>query len=291
MDGFMRWGLDVGQLFGIRIKIHWTLFILLAWYLKISLPNGFNPIDLWWIGIFLGTILLHELGHCFAARSTGGQAYEIILWPLGGLAMICGGKQTPRDWIWVAIAGPLMHLPISLICATFLANAGHPVQLSDFNPLGEWNLPGDGGRLNLIYFTFKLQVVLFCLNMVPAYPLDGGQIMLGLIATVTSFQQAAAITGALSMLLGFGMLLVGFQFIAIWVLLEGWNLLHASQHGGFGMGGAPRTRVFKRLDQGADLPRPRVADEYLRPCPHCQKPIHVKAERCTYCDQLVTVTG
>ena len=46
----------------------------------------------WWVllwflalgPVLLATILIHELGHCLAARSVGGTAESILLWPLGG---------------------------------------------------------------------------------------------------------------------------------------------------------------------------------------------------------------
>jgi hypothetical protein len=49
-----------------------------------------------------GVVLLHEFGHAFACRQTGGEADTIVLWPLGGiassnlqldLALTCGVSQ------------------------------------------------------------------------------------------------------------------------------------------------------------------------------------------------------
>lgn len=283
MGGFMRWGLVVGTLFGIRVKIHWTCFIALAYYFRAIMPSGVRPFDLWIIAIYAGTILLHELGHCFAARSNGGRAEEIVLWPLGGLAFTTGGKNTARDWVWVSMAGPLMHLPISMVCVTILRLGGYQVSLEDFNPLGDWATLPVSMVMSLTYLAFKLQVILFCLNMLPLYPLDGGHILLGLLMGRMGFARAAATTGVLGMLGGVALMAAGLGFIAIWVLLEGWNLYHSSQS----MGPPVSTRVHRRLDDNAALPRPATPDEYLRPCPHCQKPIHQKAERCSYCDRLI----
>lgn len=282
----MRWGLPVGRLFGIPVKIHWTCFILLAWYLKISLPNGFNVTDLWLIAIVVGTVLLHELGHCLAARSNGGEAYEILLWPLGGLAFTAGDKNTPRDWAWVAMAGPLMHLPLSLICILLLANHQHAITLADFNPLGEWNVPGTSQTANLLYLAFKLQVLLFCLNMLPAYPLDGGQIFLAVLSGRMPLARAAILTAGVTVLSAVGLLALGVDIVPLWLVLEAWTLYHAAQHGLLGMG-SPRTRAYRRLDSGSEPPRPATAPEYLRPCPHCARSIHIRAERCPDCDRLV----
>lgn len=285
MADFMRWGLVVGQFRGVALKIHWSCFLALAWYYRNICPEGFRAIDAWFLGIFAATILLHEIGHCMAVFSTGGEAYEIILWPLGGLALFTGGRDTARDWIWVAAAGPLMNVLIAFVCMVLLELNGHPVPLSEYNPFGPWSFPMSSAGI-VLYGTFKLQVILVCLNLVPAYPLDGGQILLGYLMAFMNPNQAAATTAVVTMLAAVGMLMLGIDFLPIWLLIEGWGLYHAA-HSGPLLLSSPRRNVHRRLDAAAALPRPAVAEEYLRPCPHCQKPIHLKAERCTYCDRLI----
>lgn len=56
------------------------------------------------------TVLIHEFGHSFGARCVGGQAQQIILWPLGGLAYI-SHDSGPKGDLWVTLAGPLTHIP------------------------------------------------------------------------------------------------------------------------------------------------------------------------------------
>lgn len=56
------------------------------------------------------TVLIHEFGHSLAARSVGGHAHTILLWPLGGLAY-CSHDAGPKADLWVTFAGPLTHVP------------------------------------------------------------------------------------------------------------------------------------------------------------------------------------
>ncbi len=45
-------------------------------------------------GLLFVSVLLHEFGHCFAARWVDGDATEIMIWPLGGLASsICRSSR------------------------------------------------------------------------------------------------------------------------------------------------------------------------------------------------------
>ena len=95
----MSWSVPLFRAFGIPVKVHIFFFLVtLGLFLRqvIYLPH------VWWVDIFLfvvvalfGIILLHEFGHCFAARYMHGDANEVLLWPLGGLAN-CEVPHTPR---------------------------------------------------------------------------------------------------------------------------------------------------------------------------------------------------
>ena len=88
----------IGTWFGIRVRLHASLiiFIVLMLLLGPATIDGFDYTDaITSMGILFCVILLHEFGHCFAARRMGGFADEIIMSPLGGLAF----AQPPhRPW-------------------------------------------------------------------------------------------------------------------------------------------------------------------------------------------------
>src|SRR5262249_26318912 len=98
------------------------------------------PVEGLWIDATLlvtflfGSVLLHEFGHCFAARSVNGDASEILLWPLGGLATV-EVPHTPRDNFLVAAAGPAVNLCLCLICVVGLAFFHNPSLQPPWHPL------------------------------------------------------------------------------------------------------------------------------------------------------------
>src|SRR5581483_3111222 len=87
------WSFPIGRLFGISIRIHFlfplvTLGMVLRAAAAKDVPGGAWLDVVAIFGILWFSVLLHELGHCFAARSVGGDADEVLLWPLGGLASV-----------------------------------------------------------------------------------------------------------------------------------------------------------------------------------------------------------
>src|SRR4051812_40426357 len=100
-DPFL-WSIPLGRLFGITIRVH-LLFPLVALGLILRYAYQQNPAfePGTWIdasvlsGLLLVSVICHEYGHCFAARWVNGDASEILVWPLGGLASV-DIPQTPR---------------------------------------------------------------------------------------------------------------------------------------------------------------------------------------------------
>lgn len=154
-------------LFGIDVFIHWTWF-LVAWLFYST--GGVFGTGLWFIVIYgslFGIVLLHEFGHALACRSTGGQANLIVLWPLGGVAYV-SPPDRPGAVLWSIAAGPLVNvllIPV-LAAAIVMARLWVPPEV----PLHEalWMIAG----INLTLLIF---------NMLPIYPLDGGQILQALL--------------------------------------------------------------------------------------------------------------
>ncbi len=124
MQDFLKWSLPLFRVFGIRVRLH-LLYIMLTLALiwrtvaNANNPNeAFNYILIWVVVLFI-SILLHEFGHCFAARAVNGDADEILMWPLGGLAS-CDVPHTPYANFITAIGGPLVTLAICAISAIIL---------------------------------------------------------------------------------------------------------------------------------------------------------------------------
>jgi Zn-dependent protease len=122
----LTWSFPLGRLFGINIRIH-ILFVIFALAMVARAatvkdppaPQPAYPAGLWLdalilVGLAFLAVLLHELGHCLSARMVDGDAPEILLWPLGGLAPL-DLPHTPRANFIAAAAGPAVNL---LLCVS-----------------------------------------------------------------------------------------------------------------------------------------------------------------------------
>src|SRR3954469_15389972 len=108
--------------FGIRVRAHASLLIVCVLILVLGSGFGFgngmaDRVQLV-TGLF-AVVLLHEFGHCFAARWTGGSADEIVMTPLGGLAMTMARRRPWPTFVTVA-GGPLVNVLICLVCGLIL---------------------------------------------------------------------------------------------------------------------------------------------------------------------------
>lgn len=129
-----------GRLFGITVRIHFLFpLVCLGLILRVALQKEpALPVGTWAdaamvMGLLFVTVLLHEFGHCYAARSVGGEANEVLLWPLGGLAA-CDVPHNPRAHFLTAVGGPAVNLLICLACGFALAFILEP----SYRPT--WNL-------------------------------------------------------------------------------------------------------------------------------------------------------
>lgn len=273
MGKWLNLSVPVGTLFGIQVRIHWSFLLLTLFSLQ-----GLDAILLYAI-LFL-TVLIHEFGHCFAARALGGEAHQIVLWPLGGLAYVTGADNAPWKTIYVAMAGPITHIPIAAFCAGMLHYLGSPIGWYDLNPLGDFVAPETSVLAIYLYVIFKMQLFLFCFNVfLPAYPLDGGRVVVGLMSLRFSLRTTVTVAGVLTLITAGGLYAVQSQFLAIWLAVDAASLLVAS--------GAPDLK-FHPIARMFSTPRPVAVPTrpalQLRPCPQCGQGVHPRSEICVYCD-------
>jgi Zn-dependent protease len=160
------------QFRGITVYLHWS-WLLVAYY---EIAHGVTPYSsrLWNAAEYLtlfALVLLHEFGHALACRSVGGAAERIMLWPLGGVAYVRPPAR-PGALLWSIAAGPLVNLllvPVTVGLAVLLGIQGwHPnADLSDLN--------------RFLLSVAAMNLVLLVFNILPIYPLDGGQMLYALL--------------------------------------------------------------------------------------------------------------
>ena len=137
--------------------------------------HGLLPYAIGALRNLLVSVLLHEIGHAVAARWVGGQVDQIVLWPLGGLAP----PQVPREAqheLLTAIAGPLVNLVICSLVATLVLFLDHEQELIGLlHPLNPTAVRRRGDWAVGLKLTFWANWVLVLVNVIPAFPLDGGR--------------------------------------------------------------------------------------------------------------------
>lgn len=172
----LYWSFGLGSWFGIRIRVSWLMPLLLVWLLlefKLRMGGAI-------FAALVVSVLLHEIGHILAARAMDGGGDEILIWPLGGLAFV-NPSSAPLAQFVTAIGGPVVNL---LLCGLFLPAvlAADDITLSQaLNPL-VLPMSADGfGETSLVLdfqiLMFSLNWMMLLINLVPVFPLDGGQVL------------------------------------------------------------------------------------------------------------------
>lgn len=179
--------------FGIRVRMHSSLLLFIL--LTLILGSSYAGYDLSQralsMGILFGIILIHEFGHCFACRSVGGTADDILMHVLGGLAT-CDPPRRPLPTFWTVAGGPLVNVVICAIAAAavyFLTPTAHQIWsahnggvaarhfVESLNPFASFLPPVASYSVATWHWTFRLSYTLLLFNLLPIFPLDGGQML------------------------------------------------------------------------------------------------------------------
>ena len=214
----------LGTFFGIRVRIHATLLWFMGLTILVPGIQGFEWKDrVGSMAILFGTVLLHEFGHCFAARWVGGSAEEILLWPLGGLAY----TSPPHRWLpslITTIGGPAVNVVICLICGAWLRISAGFVPWNPFDPL-----PAKYAYLLTpvtywVWWVYFINLYLLLFNLLPIYPMDGGRMLQEILWPFIGYYKSmnfACVTGMVgAVALGvFG--LIKLSFLLIFLALNG----------------------------------------------------------------------
>lgn len=215
----MKWSWGLGRVSGIKIQVHWTFLILVAWIVLLHASRGSDVVQVA-LGVLLvlsvfACVVLHELGHALTAKRFGIATRDITLLPIGGVARLERMPEEPKQELLVAAAGPLVNVAIAGLLFAGLAAAGA------LRPAGE--LAVIGGNLAAQLMWVNLFLVAF--NLLPAFPMDGGRILRALLARKMDYLDATRIAAGIGQAMAILFGLVGLfsnpflVFIAIFVYL------------------------------------------------------------------------
>jgi Zn-dependent protease len=224
---------------GIRITVDWSwffvLFLVIFWLSNFygdvlgessSASTPFALAVLSAIGFF-GSIVLHELGHAFAAIRNGIGIASIQLWIFGGMARMDRESDSPSTEFKVAIAGPLVTFAIVIVLT--LAGVA-AVGFEEFRraALVQVN-SGASGLIAVVAWLAMINLLVLVFNLLPAFPMDGGRIVRAIAWWRTGDRNSATrFAAGLGRIFGYifiggGLLIVasGDTFGGIWLALIG----------------------------------------------------------------------
>lgn len=278
------------RLAGIDVFLHWSWFVVAVYEIQVRAGNYSSPVWnlLEYLALF-GIVTLHEFGHSLACRQVGGVAERIVLWPLGGVAYV-RPPQRPGATLWSLAAGPLVNVALVpvLMGVDFMGRL-----------LGWWEAHPD--LLQLLRAVSFLNLMILAFNLLPVYPLDGGQILRSLLwyplgrarsllaATAFGFLGVLALAA-----LALRVQSIWLGILAVFVAFNCWSgfqqarrlseLARLPRHQGFvcpSCGAAPPVGAFwgcQLCGQSFDT------FEAQRRCPYCSAPFD--AARCVDCGSL-----
>ncbi|HET7590784.1 MAG TPA: site-2 protease family protein [Solirubrobacterales bacterium] len=224
---------------GIRIAVDWSwffiLFLVIFWLSRFygdvlgessSSTAPFALAVLSAIGFF-GSIVLHELGHAFAALRNGIGISSIQLWIFGGMARMDRESDGPATEFKVAIAGPLVTLAIVVVLSVIGLVAAGPDEF--WRAVLIESDSGVSGVLAMVGWLASINLLVLVFNLLPAFPMDGGRIVRAIAWWRTEDRNSATRFAAglgrvfAYLFIGGGILLIlsGDAFGGIWLALIG----------------------------------------------------------------------
>jgi Zn-dependent protease len=275
---------------GIDVFVHWSWFVVA--YYEIQVRRGGYSSFVWNTAEYLAVfaiVTLHEFGHSLACRQVGGTANRIVLWPLGGVAFV-SPPQRPGATLWSIAAGPLVNVALLPVLFGFYLLGGS---------LGWAETLPDAHAL--IWAVSWINVVVLIFNLLPVYPLDGGQILRSLLWFVIGRARSltvASLFGFVGVLGLLGLALwqssVWFGILAAFVGMNCWSgfkqardlshLERLPRHHGFACPVCRTAPPIAPLWICGQCHVPYDVFEAHAVCPHCGA--RVGALRCVDCGEV-----
>ena len=259
MPNLRQGSIHLFRVAGIEVFLHWSWFLVAVIEVAYLRHRYTSPIwsVLEYLSLF-AIVLLHEFGHALACRQVGGAADHIMLWPLGGVAYV-NPPQRPGAMFWSLAAGPLVNVVLlpPLIAAFFAVQALGWAQ----------TMPNAYHFVGAVLF---IDAVLLAFNLLPVYPLDGGQILRSLLWYFVGRGRSLATATVVGFVGAAGFVLAALWMRSVWlVLIAGYMLINCWS----GLKGA---RALMRLEK---MPR---RDGFA--CPACEsKPLLGAYWKCAGC--------
>ncbi|HEY8867547.1 MAG TPA: site-2 protease family protein, partial [Solirubrobacteraceae bacterium] len=184
--------------------------------------------------LFFASILLHEFGHAIVARRNGLEITGITLWMFGGVAQMKGEMPSAGAEFRIAAAGPAVTVVIAALCFGIgIATAGwtqfgHAADLQTGSEVSPSAV--------LLGWLVNINIFVLIVNLIPAFPLDGGRMLRAIAWWRTGDRnKATRFAARLGQGLGRGAVVAGLLLVVIgelwglWIALMGFLVARWAQ--------------------------------------------------------------
>lgn len=241
--------LRAGRFFGVEVFVDWSwivMFVLAAGTL-VSLHRRLMP------DVSTGVVALaavagaaglfaslgaHELVRVAAARGAGLPVQRLTLFVLGGVTDVERSPATPRTEVLGAVAAPAASFVVALVLGLGVVIASGPLPrgFEDFDRMGA---PGI-----VLAEIAAFNLVIAVLNLLPAYPLDGGRLLRAALWRWTrNVERATRVSAWMGQVVGWLLVVVGLGLsigtrawgpltaLGAWTAFAGWFIASGAAQG------------------------------------------------------------
>lgn len=245
----MKWSWKIAEFAGIGVYVHVTFLLVILWV--VALHRGDDALAIvegvvFVLAIF-GCVVLHEFGHALTAKRYGIRTRDITLLPIGGLARLERMPDDPKQELAVAIAGPAVNVVIAAILYVVVQF----IQGVDLSGRLERYEPFYLGTGSFAYNLMVVNIFLVVFNMIPAFPMDGGRVLRGVLATKMEYVRATNIAASVGQFIAFVFGFIGLFYNPFLVFIALFVYIGAAQEAGMvqmkaALGGIPVERAMLR---------------------------------------------
>jgi len=225
----MGGGFNLGKVFGIQFRLHYTWFIIfflitfsLSWFVFPTVYPGWAPLSYWVTGVvtsllFFASVLAHELAHSLVGRVNGIPIKSITLFIFGGMAQMTKEATKAGAELKMAAAGPACSLAIGGIFALLWMLTRGVIE-----PVAA-----------MAFYLAQINVILAAFNLIPGFPLDGGRVFRSLMWHFSgNYQRSTRIATRLGQGVAYTFILGGILMMfllqewlgGLWLVFIGWFL-------------------------------------------------------------------
>lgn len=215
----MNSSLNLGRYFGIKVQVHWTFLLIIAWAVYVGWSQGGTVASAFWMIAFVlaifACVVLHEFGHSLTAKRYGIKTRKITLLPIGGVASLERMPEDPKQELLVAVMGPAVNVVIAALLFFFVRSQFDVLQ----DPEQAEAFFQTINQQNFLLYLFITNILLVFFNAIPAFPMDGGRVLRALLSFRMDRVRATQIAANLGQIIAVFFFFIGFAYNPILIFI------------------------------------------------------------------------